>query len=157
MRPGRPHLRPVHLAGALLAEPLAEVEVGAGRLQIRQRHVAAILQAVRNLAGPRADRADRRVVVEPRAPRIVAQLGDASQLFATGRFPIGAARLRGPVGQSRWSSSVAEGSELGSRLGTLTYWQRHQSQKSPDPFESCVNSKGCNILVAPAGVGQCRL
>ena len=37
---GRAHLRPDHFAGALLGEPLAEVEIGAGGVEIRQSRFA---------------------------------------------------------------------------------------------------------------------
>ena len=50
--------------------------------QIGQRNIAAVGGAIDDLAGAGTDVGDRRVVVEPRAPRIVAQGGD---LFAACR------------------------------------------------------------------------
>src|SRR5262245_25685711 len=77
-----------HLARALFREPLAEIEIGVRRRQIGQRNLPTILQAKYDLASPLANRSDRRMIIEPRAPRIAAQLGDPPQLFAARRFPI---------------------------------------------------------------------
>ena len=85
--PGGSHLRARHFAGPLLREPFAEIEIGAGRRQIGQRNLPPILQRETNFVRPPANVGDRRVIVEPRAPRIATHLGDPFAAFRGAMIP----------------------------------------------------------------------
>src|SRR3954466_2878484 len=85
---GRSHVWPRHLAGSLLRKPLAKIKISVGSRQIRERNLSPILQAQYNLVRSPTNRGDRRMIVEPRAPRIAAQLDDPSQFIAARCFPI---------------------------------------------------------------------
>ncbi len=109
MRPAAQDLWADHLAGALFGEPFAEVEALAGRLWLEERDFAAVGGAEVDLAVG-ADGGDRRVVVEPRSPGVVAELGDFLQLLAAGRFPVG----------GRWRFRLFR-----SRVWLMGFWRRN--------------------------------
>ena len=94
-RPRGPWGRPSRPAPCS-ASHLRKSKPSAGESQIGQRDVAAIGRAENDLAGAGANVGDRRVIVEPRSPRIVAELGDllaACRGATTSQSPAAAFRL----------------------------------------------------------------
>jgi hypothetical protein len=69
---GGTDLRPGHFAGALIGQPFAEVEIGAGRVQIWQSRFPTVLCAIYDFDSPRTNVRDWCVIIEARAPRVVA-------------------------------------------------------------------------------------
>ena len=85
---GSAHLRARHFAGALLRSHLRKSKSAPAVGKIGQRYRPAILCFERDLAGAVANIGDGSMVIEPRAPRIVAELRDALQLFAARLLPV---------------------------------------------------------------------
>ena len=103
MRPAARTFGPTISPGPCSESHLRKSKPSPADCAIEERDVAAVGGAEDDLAGAGADRGDRRVVVEPRAPRVVAQLGDLLAVCRGATIP-SRRPLVFPLVQSRVSS-----------------------------------------------------